>query len=116
MKINSVAFGSAYKIPLDKSNYYALSKELDKCEVFSKDISASSSISRGNNAFYRNIIISDEFDKESRAIAGLISTESTVEEISNIIANAFQRAFGNIENATDYINVATQIRNELHEE
>lgn len=58
----------------------------------------------------------DEFDKESRAIAGLISTESTVEEISNIIANAFQRAFGNIENATDYINVATQIRNELHEE
>ncbi len=58
----------------------------------------------------------DEFDNESRAIAGLISTESTVEEISNIIANAFQRAFGNIENATDYINVATKIRNELHEE
>ena len=55
----------------------------------------------------------DEFDNESRAIARLISTESTVEEISDIIANVFQRAFGNTENGTDYINVATKIRREL---
>lgn len=55
----------------------------------------------------------DEFDSESRAIAGLISTESTVEDIANVIANIFQRAFGNTENAKDYLNVATKIRNEL---
>ncbi len=59
---------------------------------------------------------SDEFDKESRAIAGLISTESTVEDIANFIANVFQRAFGNTENATNYINIASKIRNELRGE
>jgi len=41
----------------------------------------------------------DEFDSESRAIAGLISTESTADDIANIITNVFEKAFGNTENA-----------------
>ena len=55
----------------------------------------------------------DEFDSESRAIAGLISTESTVEDIASIIASVFEKAFGNTENAKDYLNIATKIRDEL---
>ena len=55
----------------------------------------------------------DEFDNESRTIAGLISTESTVEDIASIIANVFEKSFGNTENAKDYLNIATKIRDEL---
>lgn len=55
----------------------------------------------------------DEFDDESRTIAGLISTKSTAEDIANIIANVFEKAFGNTENAKDYLDIATKIRDEL---
>ncbi len=37
---------------------------------------------------------SNEFDSESRKIAGQISINSTAEEIANIISNMLSKAFG----------------------
>ncbi len=59
----------------------------------------------------------DEFDPESREIAGKINTNSSKTEISEVIASVFYRAFGEDEEFTadSCMDTAEKIWNSIHE-
>ena len=55
----------------------------------------------------------DEFDIESKKISKIIRYDHSVQEIANIIASVFNEQFGEHDNASAFLSVAQQIKNEL---
>lgn len=55
----------------------------------------------------------DEFDCESRKISDLITGESSVERIAEVIAMVMREAFGNEEKIDSYLETARKIKSEL---
>ena len=55
----------------------------------------------------------DEFDIESKKISEIIRYDHSVQEIANIIASVFNEQFGEHDNASAFLSVAEQIKNEL---
>jgi len=55
----------------------------------------------------------DEFDSESYKISQLITNDSPVERIAEVIAMVMRAAFGNEEAAEKYMEVAKKIKAEL---
>lgn len=55
----------------------------------------------------------DEFDIESKKISKIIRYDHSVQEIANIIASVFNEQFGEHDNASAFLSVAEQIKNEL---
>ena len=56
---------------------------------------------------------SDEFDIESKEIGARVSCEHSVQEIAKIIAAVFNEYFDEHDDATVFLPVAEQIKNEL---
>lgn len=56
---------------------------------------------------------SDEFDIESKEISTRIRQEHTVWEIAEIIAQVFHEYFDNNDDATAFLSVAKQMKNEF---
>ena len=56
---------------------------------------------------------SDEFDIESREISARISDDHSVQDIAVIIASVFNEYFDQHDDATAFLSVAEQIKNEL---
>ena len=55
----------------------------------------------------------DEFDIESKKISKIIRYDHSVQEIANIMASVFNEQFGEHDNASAFLSVAQQIKNEL---
>ena len=56
---------------------------------------------------------SDEFDIESKEISARIRYDHSIQEIAAIIAVVFNEYFGEHDDATVFLTVAEQIKNEL---
>ena len=56
---------------------------------------------------------SDEFDIESKEISIRVRCEHSVQEIAEIIASVFNEYFDEYDDATKFLSVAEQIKNEL---
>ncbi len=56
---------------------------------------------------------SDEFDVESKEISARVRCEHSVREIAEIIASVFNEYFDEHDDATEFLSVAEQIKNEL---
>ena len=56
---------------------------------------------------------SDEFDIESKEISTRVRYEHSVQEVAEIIASVFNAYFDEHDDATEFLSVAEQIKNEL---
>ena len=56
---------------------------------------------------------SDEFDIESKEISKRVRYDHSAQEIANIIASVFNKQFGEHDDASAFLSVAEQIKNEL---
>ena len=56
---------------------------------------------------------SDEFDIETKEISARISDDHSVQDIAVIIASVFNEYFDKHDDATAFLSVAEQIKNEL---
>ncbi len=78
--------------------FHIVKKHIDKMDYF--DLLASGAPS-------------DEFDIESKEISARVRCEHSVREIAEIIASVFNEYFDEHDDATEFLSVAEQIKNEL---